>query len=68
MGINILMSKIATTYTEALIKNAIKKKKLVNTTIDIYLLQKIFLDSPEFDSFLKNPLISRDEKQRLIDI
>lgn len=62
------MSKIATTYTEAFIKYTINKLKLAKSTIDIYQLEKIFQNSPEFDSFLKNPLISRDKKQKLIDI
>lgn len=67
MGINILMSKIAITYTEAFIQHAIKKLELTNITIDIYKLGQVFVNSPEFDSFLKNPLISRNEKQKVID-
>jgi F-type H+-transporting ATPase subunit delta len=55
--------RVARRYAEALISAAEQKHLLEKVSDDCAMLQRLLMDSREFQLFLKSPVIKRDKKQ-----
>lgn len=67
MNVNPLVSKIALPYARALYDHSIKQNTLHQVTADCNNLERFLETTPDFLSYLKNPLISNNEKQKKLN-
>ncbi len=59
-------SKAAVTYGDALFQLAVEQQQLLEIEGDVLYIQEVIKENPSFMDFLKSPLVSKDDKKKLL--
>ena len=60
------MSRVARRYAKALFELALEEKNLDIVSADLEMIHNLLKDSEDFNGFVKNPLISANERAKIL--